>query len=400
MAILATLLALFGLIYGCGGLLLAGVLRRSPTGGRPNLPKVTVVVAARDEETNLPSCLASLACLDYPEDSLEIVLVDHDSRDRTLELLADFCAHRPHARLVHVADGMHTLCGKAAAVAAGIEQSSGEIILLTDADCRVHPQWVRTMVRHFDPRVGLVCGFTTVDTHGSSPSFARAQALDWLFLLAAAAGAGAMGTPLTWVGNNLAFRRQAYEEVGGYRGAGFSVTEDFALFKAICSTGRWGVRFVTEPAALVLTRPVKSWQGLLHQRLRWAVGGRSVAMPGKVLLALGGGVRLLLLPAVVLSTLHPAALLMPAVVLLTDALVLRRICHLLGERMLLRHLFSFEALIASYMLAGAALLPFTHTLRWKGTTYRVTGHMLSPGVPAPVRCPRTTVASAEQHSWS
>ncbi|MDZ7378309.1 MAG: glycosyltransferase [candidate division KSB1 bacterium] len=398
MAVLTLLLGILGITYSIVGLWLLRALRRSPRGERTDLPRVTVVVAARDEEANLPYCLASLAVLDYPLDRLEIVLVDHDSRDRTPELLASFCARHPHARVVHVSDGVHTLCGKAAAVAAGIEHSHGEIILLTDADCAVPRNWVRSLVRYFSEGVGMVCGFTTVDGRGGH--FAQAQALDWLYLLAAAAGAGIRGRPLTWVGNNLAFRRQAYDEVGGYSGVGFSLTEDFALFKAICATRRWDVRFVTAPEALVLTRPRKGWRELFRQRLRWAVGGKSVAPLGKVLLALGGGVRLLLGPALVLAPLRPTALLLPVTVLLTDMVILARMCRSLGLGELLRAFVRFEALIASYMVAGAALLPWVRALRWKGTTYPVGRGAVSPPPPAPVPRSQRTEESVESHSWS
>lgn len=402
MTALLSLLLLVASAYACAGTVLALAVKRRHDPGSDDLPRVSIVVAARDEEANLPQCLASLAALDYPRAKMELILVDHGSRDHSGELLAAFCARHPHAHLVRVQDGTTTLCGKAAAVAAGIERSSGEIVLMTDADCVVPPTWVRTMVSHFDRDAGMVCGFTTVATHPSDARelFVRAQALDWLFLLAAASGAGLLGMPLTWVGNNLAFRRQAYDEVGGYHGVGFSLTEDFALFKAICSSTAWKVRFVRDRQALVLTQPCRNWRELLHQRLRWAVGGRSVAPPGKVLLVLGGGARLVLPLAMILAVHHPAAAILPLALILTDLVLLRGTCAALGQKTLLKALLTFEALFASYVVAGATLLPFLRVLTWKGTSYPL--RVLSPphriaqhGVLAD-----DSLAAIEQESWS
>ncbi|MBC7188449.1 MAG: glycosyltransferase [Calditrichaeota bacterium] len=396
------LLLLVASAYVCAGIALALAGRRRHDRRSEDVPHVSIVVAARDEEANLPHCLASLAALDYPRERMELILVDHQSRDHTGELLAAFCAQHRHAHLVRVQDGTTTLCGKAAAVAAGIERSSGEIVLMTDADCVVPPTWVRTMVSHFDRDTGMVCGFTTVATHSSDARalFVRAQALDWLFLLAAASGAGLLGMPLTWVGNNLAFRRQAYDEVGGYHGVGFSLTEDFALFKAISKSTAWKVRFVRDGHALVLTQPSRSWRELLHQRLRWAVGGRSVAPPGKVLLALGGGARLLLPLAMILAVHHPAAAILPLAVMLTDFVLLRGTCAALGLKTPLKALVAFEALFATYVVAGAALLPFLRVLTWKGTSYPLRAlrhsHAIAPhGVLAD-----DSLAAVEQESWS
>ncbi|MCR4439379.1 MAG: glycosyltransferase [bacterium] len=402
MVALVSLLLLVASAYVGAGTVLALAGRRRYERCSRELPRVSIVVAARDEEANLPQCLASLASLDYPQERMEIILVDHASRDRSGELLADFCARHRHAHLVRVRDGTTALCGKAAAVAAGIERSSGAIVLMTDADCLVPPTWVRAMVSHFDRDTGMVCSFTTVTARarGARGLFVRAQALDWLFLLAAASGAGLVGMPLTWVGNNLAFRRQAYDEVGGYRGVGFSLTEDFALFKAICGSTAWKVRFVRDRRALVLTQPARSWRELLHQRLRWAVGGRSVAPPGKVLLALGGGARLLLPLAMILAVHHPAAAALPLAVICTDLVLLGSTCAALGQRRILGAIIAFEALFASYVGAGAALLPFLRVLTWKGISYPLRAPSSPHRVAPQGALADGSLAAVEQESWS
>ena len=58
--------------------------------------------------------------------------------------------------------------------------------------------------------------------------------LDWLDLQGIAAASMAFHSPVAAVGNNMAFRRSAYDAIGGYRKLPFSITEDFTLFLALC----------------------------------------------------------------------------------------------------------------------------------------------------------------------
>ena len=111
---------------------------------------------------------------------------------------------------------------------------SGEIILVTDADCQVNPGWAEAIVAHFTPETGMVGGVTLLEYPKDDSGFwARLQALDWLFLQAIASGMTGAGRPVSILGNNFAFRRAAYDETGGFRRIGFSLTEDMALMQAI-----------------------------------------------------------------------------------------------------------------------------------------------------------------------
>ena len=105
-------------------------------------PSATVIVAARDEEDNILTCLESLDKIEYPEEKLEIIIVDDNSTDRTGEIIADFIAHKPKFKCIKPKREIGELKGKTNAIANAVEVSSGEIILTTDADCTVFPGWV------------------------------------------------------------------------------------------------------------------------------------------------------------------------------------------------------------------------------------------------------------------
>jgi 1,2-diacylglycerol 3-beta-glucosyltransferase len=273
---------LFGLagIYAVLILLSAVALARTPRvpQGAP-LPRVSVIIAARNEEAALPACLASLSRLTYPADLLEIVIADDGSTDATAEILAAAAARMPGLHGVAPAE-THGAHGKVAALERGIAVSTGEILMFTDADCRVPPAWIEQTVRWYDADdVGLVAGFTLLEGRGL---FARVQQVDWLFLFSVAAAAVRLNFPVTAVGNNLSVKRSAYASTGGYSAIPFSVTEDFALFTAIVARG-WRVRFPLAGADPVLSDACTTAGRLVAQKRRWFLGGAGMRGMRRVL---------------------------------------------------------------------------------------------------------------------
>jgi cellulose synthase/poly-beta-1,6-N-acetylglucosamine synthase-like glycosyltransferase len=103
-------------------------------------PAVSIIIPARNEEHRILRCLESLKALDYPSDRLEIIIVNDRSTDRTAHVVASHIGDIPSLRLLTVTEpGSGNLRGKAGALDVGIRHAHGDIILLTDADCAVHP---------------------------------------------------------------------------------------------------------------------------------------------------------------------------------------------------------------------------------------------------------------------
>ena len=268
---------------------------RAPGGIAPAaepLPRVGVLVAARNEEDRLGRCLDALLAQDYPADRLTIYVADDHSTDRTAAVIRRYARRgadalvlasatpeawegdapsSPAVRYVAVPDPVGTLAGKANAIHAAVGASDEALLLVTDADCAPPPGWVRHHAAYFgDPVVGLVCGHAEVEHR---TSFEAAQALDWSFLLAVCTVLAEAGRPVTAMGNNMAFRRAAYEAVGGYPALPFSVTEDYVLFRTIAARSGFRVRVLFDAGLRVRTLPLDRWADVHQQRRRWARGG-------------------------------------------------------------------------------------------------------------------------------
>lgn len=261
-----------------------GAERASKPVEKEHSPFVSIIVAARDEEHNIGTCIEALSRIEYPQDRMEIIIMNDQSEDRTADIIHEWEAKMPHLVYMETEGKIYGLRGKANAVTQAIERSKGEIILTSDADCQVQPGWVRDTIRQYSDDVGCVCGYTLIKPEGA---FSIMQFLDWTYLMTVGAAGVGWNNPLSAVGNNMSFRRTAYEDVGGYREVGFSVTEDFVLFKAIGLKSQWKVRYPADPKTVVWSEPLRSIKEIYSQKKRWGKGGLEISVYGYAIMAAG-----------------------------------------------------------------------------------------------------------------
>ena len=245
--------------------------RGAPPVGPPPAPwpRVSVLVAARDEAAALPRCLASLRALRYPAELLEILVGDDASTDGTAAVAAQ--AMRGFAgrfRVVPITENVGQARGKANVLAQLARHATTDFFFITDADIHLPATWIQALLAHAVPGVGTVTGITAVR---GPRLFHQLQGLDWLLSLSLVQVVSDQGRPVTAMGNNMLVTRAAYEATGGYEALPFSVTEDFALFKAVLARG-FGFRHVFTPEARADSLPIPSWAALLKQRRRWLRG--------------------------------------------------------------------------------------------------------------------------------
>lgn len=167
--------------YVASLVVLRGALRRPQIPSSTARPFVSVIVAARNEAARLPELLADLTRQTYP--SFEAVIVDDRSTDATSEIVRAAGGRDARIKLLRQESVPAGDSPKKSALQAGINSSGGELLLLTDADCRVQPTWIETIVRYFDEDVALVLGGSELLTHERSTLFERVQAFEFLTLV-------------------------------------------------------------------------------------------------------------------------------------------------------------------------------------------------------------------------
>lgn len=248
--------------------------RRHKTPGfkAKDLPYVSVIIPARNEENNISSCLLSISNNSYPKDKVEIIVVNDRSTDNTLFILNELQKKYTNLKIINISqDNSHSnLKGKAGAVHQGICNSNGSIILMTDADCIVNPKWIESVVDGYsEDNVGLIASYTIID---GKNFFERLQCLEWVYNHTLACGGIGIKQPLGCFGNNLSVRKNCYIALGGYEKIKFSVTEDLALLQAVFDS-KYKVRYICSEGTTITTLPVKTIKEYISQHARWAIGG-------------------------------------------------------------------------------------------------------------------------------
>ncbi len=334
------------------------------------LPKISILVALRDEEQTLEPCVESLLQLDYPKESFEILLINDRSSDRTPELIEELKKKSARIKTLHIKSGVPGLSGKANAIAQGMENCSGELILVTDGDCRVPTSWAREHAAYCQQNVGLVGGFTLLDEKNDGASlFGKIQSLDWAYLLSVGTGFMGFGIPLSVLGNNFSFRREAYEEVGGYRNMGFTIIEDFALMKMLVKKTSWKVLYPIDSKMLVYSHPMSNVSKFYRQRKRWSAGGKEVGFYGKFLMLISVMVHLLIPISFFIFNL-PLSFLALLGVLLADFSLLFRTIGIVRRRDLLKYFLLWEGFYFLYTILFTPVLLFPTTVKWKNISYQ------------------------------
>ncbi len=231
-------------------------------------PSVSVIIAARNEEKNIGGLLDDLLNQDYPSEKLEIVVVDDCSDDNTRGIVEDFIAREGRIHLLETRFSKSQYSYKKRAVNEGIHSSGGEIIMTTDADCRVSPGWVRGIVKFFNPGVDLVAGHVIVEGGGL---IGWLEALELTGIQAMAAGFMNAGFPITCNGANLAYRRSAFEKVEGFEGIGRIVSgDDDLLMQKIAQEQNKRVVYISDMKTAVYSGAAETAVEYLNKRARWS----------------------------------------------------------------------------------------------------------------------------------
>jgi cellulose synthase/poly-beta-1,6-N-acetylglucosamine synthase-like glycosyltransferase len=346
-------------------LFIIGSSKKFPRRKEDKLPDVSVIVAARNEEQSILRCLKSLDKLDYPEDKLQIILVDDRSTDKTGNIIDNFIIDKPKFTKIETKKEIGRLKGKTNALANAIEIASGEIILTTDADCVMVPTWIKTTISYYREDVGMVNGYTT---QTANSNFSGMQAIDFIYLLIVAAGTINLRTPISCIGNNMSYRKKAYFEVGGYENLPFSVTEDFNLLKAINRLKKYKIIYPLNIDALVTSSACKDLKSLYHQKKRWGVGGLKATWQGYIIFVFGYLTNLMTLLTPIFYTKNWLYLVLFK--LATDLFLLFPAYVQLGLVKDLRYFIAFEIYYTIYVILLPLIILFTgKNVSWKGRKY-------------------------------
>ena len=238
----------------------------SPPSSQPGKEPVSIIICARNEAENLRRNLPYFLAQDYPE--YEVIVVDDNSFDKSLEILLAFQKKHPILRLVSVTADSR---GKKTALTEGIKAAKFEILLLSDADCRpASSKWVEQMQAALrDPaKIGL--GFSPyLRGSGILNAFIR---FETVYSAIQYISFALMGLPYMGVGRNLAYRKSLFYQAGGFAAHADLASGDDDLFVNQVAD-RQNTAVILPPQAHVFSSPKSTWGGYYRQKSRHLTTG-------------------------------------------------------------------------------------------------------------------------------
>ncbi|HEY0653328.1 MAG TPA: glycosyltransferase [Chryseosolibacter sp.] len=320
---------------------------------------ISVVVPFRDEQESLASLLDDLRQQEFS--NYEVILVNDHSSD-------DSVAIAEQHRFPNVSIVQNRHLGKKAALDTGIEIAKGEIIVTTDADCSVGKHWLESIRKSLvNPKIKFVFG--AVGIQPQPTFFAALQRVEFASLIGSGAASSAIGFPTMSNGANLAFRKEAFAQVKGYKGNEHIASgDDEFLMRKIIQTFPDSVKFIPYADATVLTKPQKSLAEFVQQRLRWA--GKWRHNSSKVSVALAFfivGVQLAFTAAVISSlfSLNYSILILLLTKMFLEATFINRVCRFTKVGMAWAAFLVLQIVYPFYVL-GIGLMSNVTQPVWKG----------------------------------
>lgn len=231
--------------------------------------KLSLVIAARNEEATIGLCLADFAAQTYPKELMEIVVADDASTDNTLGVIKDFVAANPqlNIKVLEIKDEDGIISYKKRALSAAIHASTGALVVTTDADCRFGPKRLEVIAQQYeDNPVSLL--LLPVVFNNEKSLFEKIQSLEFTGIMGITAASAGLNRPVSSNGANMAIERRLFERIGGFDDPYASGDDVFILYKTK-EVAPKRIAFIKSTEAIVYTGAQKTMGGFFNQRVRW-----------------------------------------------------------------------------------------------------------------------------------
>jgi cellulose synthase/poly-beta-1,6-N-acetylglucosamine synthase-like glycosyltransferase len=244
---------------------------------------VSVLIAARNEEGNIAKTIECILKQHYPSELMELIIINDHSTDRTAEIIASYSDRG--VKLIELNEHEKLNSYKKKAISEGIASAKGELMVATDADCVMDPNWLRTIVSLYEEKNYKLISSPVV-YHQEKSYFEKLQTLEFLYLIGLGAASIGLRRPSTCNGANLAYRRDVFYELGGFNGIDDLASGDDELFlHKVAQKYPLGIGFCKSEEAIVYTEAKENLKEFIRQRKRWA--SKSTKYKNKNIVLLG-----------------------------------------------------------------------------------------------------------------
>lgn len=245
--------------------------------------RVSVIIAARNEEAGIARTIEAILHQKFPSELLELIVIDDHSTDCTSEVVLSYADRG--VQLIQLNESNKLNSYKKLAIAKAIDLCSGDIIVTTDADCRMDEYWLNTVISYFETQDLYMLSSPVIYSEEKS-FFERLQTLEFLYLIGLGAAGIGNKNPTTCNGANLAYRKDIFYELGGFSGIDELASGDDELFlHKVAARYPHKIGFCKSTDAIIFTDAKPTLRSFISQRKRWA--SKSTKYKNKAIVLLG-----------------------------------------------------------------------------------------------------------------
>ncbi len=244
---------------------------------------VSIIIAARNEEDKIHLTINDILAQDYPHYLFELIMVDDHSTDNTASIIGSYAPQG--VKLIRLNETEKLNSYKKKAIADAINTATGELIITTDADCRMGSKWLSTIVSFYEQHQFKMISSPVIYFEEKS-FFERLQTLEFLYLIGLGAASIGNKMPSTCNGANLCYKKDTFLDLGGFKGIDdLASGDDELLLHKVASKYPGDIGFLKNFDANVYTHAKPNLTEFIQQRRRWA--SKSVKYKDVRIVALG-----------------------------------------------------------------------------------------------------------------
>ncbi|GLR16978.1 glycosyltransferase [Portibacter lacus] len=322
--------------------------------------KISIIVPFRNEENHIEECLTQILRSNYPKHLYEVIAVNDHSTDRSLSKIPS---------KVILLDAK--LKGKKNALRLGIEKAKGQLIITTDADCKVEKNWLRAIASYYEyTKKPMIVGMVALT--GNENALESFQIMETCGIMGFHGSGIQSGTHYLANGANLIFEKQLFQDLNPYEGnSDFASGDDVFFINKVAMQDPEHIGFLKSHDATVESKAEDSWKSLWNQRKRWAT--KTKQFSSGIYKWMTGSIWLLSLTILINLVLIPITGGFSLFILLTqllikgimDYLYLQNMCAYFNKKHTFKFFFSIFFIQTIYILIAGIFAIFGGKYEWK-----------------------------------
>lgn len=280
-------------------------------------PKLSLIIAAKNEEKNVSQVLNSLSKLDYPKENFEVIFVDDNSSDKTYNLIKSQIADKINYKLLKAE--LKKFEGKRGALQIGIENALNNFIVITDADCKPDVNWLKAIAGKLDEGYDFVFGVAPIQSGEKLVQKLTAfENLRNTYLTIAAVG---LNISYSSAARSFAFRKKSFERIGGYSNTTETLSGDDDLLLREAVKHKMLIGTLIDSEAFVHSSAPESFDDYFKQKIRHLQTSFHYLLKQKLFLGFWHLINILSLFSILLVFISPIFILPFAAKLIYDLFI-------------------------------------------------------------------------------